>query len=201
MSNDEQAFGKLRNFLGSLPAGVVSDVVALARLLSPVWHMFAGSEEEGMEGSKLLTLKPLKTRIEQPQWQPPHLTFEIERHGATVLGSSRAEVHTWKLDVHHRRAEIASRRRRQVRPADKRFDAKAVADELAPFILAGEDHKGLKWSPGRKRVRLISDVLARTMAEDPPKQTVDGRMKKLRAQLVPLLVGWRDAGRGFFERA
>ena len=41
-------------------------------------------------------------RMEKVEWQPPYLTFSIERHGATVKGSTRAELQNWQVDTSHR---------------------------------------------------------------------------------------------------
>ena len=57
----------------------------LERLLSEVWDDLGGSDC-GMAGHKLIG------RMEHVEWNPPVLTFTIERHGGTVLGSTRAEL-------------------------------------------------------------------------------------------------------------
>ncbi len=36
---------------------------------------------------------------EDLRWSLPYYTFSLERHGATVNGSSRAEVHHWSVNV------------------------------------------------------------------------------------------------------
>ena len=60
--------------------------------LAPVWDALAG-DDGGM------TSRKLHGRMEVVLWNPPRLTFYIERHGATVLGSSRAEVQEWTVDL------------------------------------------------------------------------------------------------------
>jgi hypothetical protein len=46
----------------------------------PVWADLEGASDEAMEPWKL-------GRMENPEWLPPVLTFVVERHGGTVLGS------------------------------------------------------------------------------------------------------------------
>ena len=51
-----------------------------------------------MAGHKLIG------RMENVEWHPPILTFLIERHGGTVLGSARAELQRWTVDLDRRTA-------------------------------------------------------------------------------------------------
>lgn len=60
--------------------------------LAACWVDIEGSNEQGMDDHKL-------HRIENPRWDPPYVIFELERHGATVAGSSRAEVHRWHVNI------------------------------------------------------------------------------------------------------
>lgn len=53
-----------------------------------------------MEAHKLLS------RMEQIVWEPPVLTFVIARHGGMVLGSTRAELQHWAVDLNKMTAEI-----------------------------------------------------------------------------------------------
>jgi len=46
-----------------------------------------------------MTADKLLGRMEEVLWSPPDLTFSIERHGAAALGSSRAELQEWMIDV------------------------------------------------------------------------------------------------------
>src|SRR5215831_20472355 len=50
-------------------------------LLANCWHELEGAGETAMQARKL-------DRAEDVSWNPPVLSFTIERHGATVLGSS-----------------------------------------------------------------------------------------------------------------
>lgn len=65
----------LKNHLAESGSGPISDSTELGRLLAASWHEFAGSNEGGMEGYKLLG------RMENVVWNPPVLKFVVERHG------------------------------------------------------------------------------------------------------------------------
>jgi hypothetical protein len=82
----------LVTYLATIPPGPVPDLGDLERLLTDCWHEFTG-DDGGMAGQKLLG------RMEEVVWEPPILTFKIERHGGTVLGSSRATPQEWRLDL------------------------------------------------------------------------------------------------------
>jgi hypothetical protein len=72
------------------------NVTDLDRLLAASWDEFTG-DAGGMEGDKLLG------RIEDVTWQPPKFTFTIERHGGTLMGSTRAELQDWEVTSKSRR--------------------------------------------------------------------------------------------------
>ena len=69
-----------------------------------------------MEGYKLID------RMEKVEWVPPVLRFQIERHGATVKGSSRAELHEWTIDLCKATAECVSKGSRQIIPMAPRLN-------------------------------------------------------------------------------
>jgi hypothetical protein len=46
--------------------------------------------------------------MEDLEWNPPMLSFIIERHGAMVLGSTRAENQRWEIDMNKMEAECYS---------------------------------------------------------------------------------------------
>src|SRR4051812_8749544 len=70
----------------------ITDTTALECLLAACWPELGG-DHGGMEGCKLLG------RMEDVVWNPPQLTFSVERHGGTVQGSTRAELQRWTVDV------------------------------------------------------------------------------------------------------
>lgn len=84
---------ELLAYLASVPAGLIADTATLEVLLASCWKQFEGSNAEGMAGYKL------RGRMEDVVWHPPSLRFMIERHGATVLGSTRAARQEWNINI------------------------------------------------------------------------------------------------------
>lgn len=83
---------RLRGYLCTLPAGeVATPDEQLALLLREAWVSLAGGDETRMDASKL------EGRMEKVTWTPPVLTFTIERHGETVMGSSRSRLYRWTV--------------------------------------------------------------------------------------------------------
>ena len=82
---DGRAFNveALRRFLETQPIGPIADTRKVARLLAICWDQLDGGDATTMQAAKLWP-------IEDPVWSPPVLKFSIERHGETVMGSSRA---------------------------------------------------------------------------------------------------------------
>src|SRR5216684_9323390 len=85
----------LREHLSALPTGDISAVGPVTALLAACWNEFAGSGSERMHAGKL-------ARMEDVRWNPPVLSFRIERHGAMGLGSTRAELQHWRVDLDRR---------------------------------------------------------------------------------------------------
>jgi hypothetical protein len=81
----------LREHLGSLPSGEV-EKDRLLEFLVPAWPAIDGGSDHAMAAHKLM-------RIEHPSWRAPILEFDMERHGGTVLGSTRADLEHWAVDV------------------------------------------------------------------------------------------------------
>jgi hypothetical protein len=183
---------ELLNYLAAVPPGPVPDPADLERLLAACWHQLGG-DPGGMEGYKLLG------RMGGVAWAPPRLTFTVERHGGTVLGSSRATVQEWAVDLAKRTACCVERRGRQVRPTQPRLDVRPLADEVARLIVARQRDRRLKWyADGRVRV-LVGQILPEGAAV---KQTLAGRRKRFRAALVGRLAGegWAGCGVNVYQR-
>jgi hypothetical protein len=147
------------------------------------WDQFKGSRAEGMDGAKLYG------RIEDPAWQPPVLSFKIERHGGTVNGSTRADVHLWSVDLDAMAAKCEALGQRQLKPMQARLDVRPIAEELAGMIRSRQEDERLRWArDGSVRV-LQSKVLPRGSAVA---QTLQGRRRRLDSALGDLLrgAGW-----------
>jgi hypothetical protein len=137
----------LHRFLAASPPAI-PDPATLERLLAACWHEFKG-DDGGMTGQKLLG------RMEEVVWQPPILSFTVERHGGTVMGSSRASLQQWRLDLDKKTARCEERRFRQVRERQPRLDVEALAEEVASRILRQQADGRLRWcGDGRKAVAI-----------------------------------------------
>jgi hypothetical protein len=128
------------------------------------------------------------------------LSFRIERHGATALGSSRASIDAWTVDIDKMTTTVEKGvGRRQVRPLQPRLDVKPLAAELCAAIVAGQPDARLKWA-GDSQVRvLIGKVIPERSAV---KDTLAGRRKRLRDELTRLLASahWRLVRPNVYER-
>lgn len=191
-TSQDSRVAALKRYCDTLLPGPVADVHSLELMLGPVWDTLP-SDDPSMTGNKLLN------RMERPIWNPPVLTFRIERHPATVHGSSRAEVQEWTVDLERLTTTVNIVGRRQVSPTQPRFDMKPVAAELCSAIIAGNQDDRLKWD-GTSKVRvLIGKVLPERSAV---KDTLAGRRKRLRDELTRLLeqARWKLVRPNVYER-
>jgi hypothetical protein len=181
ITTEHRDIDALRAFLDAQPAGPVANTVQLVTLLDRCWQLFAGSGETGMRADKL-------PRMEQPIWNPPVLTFMLERHGQTVMGSTRATIYEWQVDLTTLTASNCPEMQRQVRPSDRRLDVKPIAEELAKAIINGRSDDRLKIIDADRVALNIGRVIPETC-----QQTTGARRKRLRNHLSALLAphGWR----------
>ena len=181
---------ELRDYLSSLPPGKVPDCERLECLLVRCWDALHGSDVEGTTARKLIR------RIENAEWNPPELSFTIERHGQTVFGSTRASLHHWTVDVGTGAADCDSRSSyRQIAPRARAVHVEPIARAIIAAVVAGRDAPPLKWlqKPNRVRVNLSNAVGA---SPTDYKQTIQGRTRRLRDQLITGMAeaGWRRVG-------
>jgi len=188
----EERVSDLRAFLEQLPTGdVPSDLYAeLERLVAKCWDDFHIAYDGGMEPWKLLR------RMEGAHWQPPVLSFIVERHGATVLGSKRATMQRWSLDTEEMKAECDESRRRQLYANQPPLKVQPIAHEIVDCILGHKEHPNINWRKDGS-VRVVSIGLLGSG----PKQTMEGRRKRFREALSLLLEphGWKAGGRGIYQ--
>lgn len=137
----------LQDFLLKLPPGPIGEIGELPALLAKAWESLIGTKSGGMRAEKLLG------RIDSVAWNPPRLEFTIERHGATVEGSTRANLQNWVVDVERGTADLRGSGTRQVRRSQPRLDIAILVVEISASVLAGGVSKALKWSPDRARCR------------------------------------------------
>ena len=83
MDGENPALQLLQRHLAALAPGAIADIGKLAALLAGCLHQVEGTHAQGMHAGKL-------ARMEAVRWEPPLLSFIIERHGAMALGSTRA---------------------------------------------------------------------------------------------------------------
>ena len=76
-------------------------------------------------------------RAEDLVWQPPVLSFKIERHGATALGSTRAEVQKWHVDVSSGNAHCESETYRQLIPRARGLIVRPIACKVCEVVKEG----------------------------------------------------------------
>jgi len=189
----ENPIERLRKLLADIGPGAVPSNVRsqLERLLAECWDSFGG-DEGGMEGYKLLG------RMEKPEWNAPNLTFTIARHGGTVMGSTRAELQEWtvNLDALTASTEPYSKRYRQLSPRAKTWKAEPVAEEIAQLIInRKEDPEKIKWLKNGGVTVLTTKVIPDASG---PQQTYDGRRRRLNRELGKLLspLGWERKRKG-----
>lgn len=179
-----ETLGTLSVLLRKNGPGPIVDVEEVRNALSAAWDECVGSDQTEMAAYKA-------TRATSMEWNPPRLTFLIERHGGAALGSSRAEKQRWTIDLGARTADVVTGGYRQLRPNTPAFDAAAAARGIALAVSAGAVRPGLAWkSPESVRIVLS------TFMPPGPTRTTEGRRKRLQAALDVEMArsGWTRTG-------
>ena len=170
----------LETFLQALPPGPIEDRATLIQRLTAVWDQLSGSSDQQTTTNKLY-------RLEEPVWEPPQtLRFRLERHGGTVLGSTRADVHVWAVDIATGTARIEKRTYRQLIPRDKPLKVKPLADAVAKAILFNLDHPAVQRRPNQT-VKIDIGLLIPSTNQ----ATTAGRRKRFRKALAEQLAEYR----------
>lgn len=193
--NDENISGLVAT-LNHVGPGPIVDADDLAFALGKCWHMLTGSETTKMAAFKL-------TRIEEVEWLPPILSFTIERHGSIALGSTRAELQSWKVDLDKMTTtpSIGGRYRR-VRPtaaAVRRSEMTNDAEELAAIMQHFQPDSRLVW----KDLDTVCIKVGEIIPNDCVRQTLVGRRKRFRNILRDVLgrEGWKESTKPYqFKR-
>lgn len=177
-------FAALTSFLNSQPPGPVANEEQLETLLVSAWDELGNSADGGMESHKL------RGRMENLAWNPPILSFQIERHGGTANGSIYAEMQLWDVDCEKGVAtyDKFNSRRRQVAAKSRPLKVAPVAKEIADSIRRGVADNRVKWLSSSEAKVLISEVVPDGGAQ----QTVSGRRKRFYTALQHELAeaGW-----------
>lgn len=182
-SDGAQSPPSLTSYLKELPPGPIQTSAPVIRLLVEAWDGLEGSSDGGMRWDKLAG------RCESLAWDPPLLSFVIERHGAIVNGSSRAELQYWSVDPESGRAWISKKGRRQLYPMSKRLNVIPLAERVASEIESGTKSEYLNWfADGSVRVR-VGKIIPETYA-----QTTVSRRRRFRDALVNTMAsrGWQE---------
>jgi hypothetical protein len=198
MKNENQETNELsvlRKYLKSIPTRELSanESADVTQLLCNAWpNLRITAGDANLEPRKLLG------RTENLRWNPPFLKFEIERHGATVMGSTRAHVYPWSIDLEQGTATMGWPTKRQVEVRDAPLKVQPIAEEIAACILAGRNDPRLKWKTDKNVRVLISHVIPATN-----QQTTSGRRKRFRVALEALIQshGWTRRSLNRYERA
>ena len=186
----------LASFLAGLPPGDVTDIKPLEAILARCWHCFTGGEIGRMAGSKLVG------RMEQVSWQPPILSFVIERHGAAALGSARAELQYWAVDLEEQIATLTRTRLRQIRPPQapiRRAEMESLAEQIASLIEDRAADDRVKWNADGTVHVIVFKLFPRGLGA---RATVEGRWRRFANILETVLAtrGWQALGRNRFGR-
>jgi hypothetical protein len=168
-----QSIAALTEHLTATPSGPV-DAAEIDHLLAAAWDRIRGSDSGGMTSAKIIG------RLESVDWEPPFLTFIVERHGGTVLGSTRAELQSWEINLETLTALYGTGRYRRVGPINPPMNVKPIVEEIGALILEhAEDHR-LQWRPDGTVAIKIGEIVPSANA---PKQTVAGRRRRFRNEL------------------
>ncbi len=172
---------ELRQLISTLPPGDMTEETRIARieeLLAACWDELPG-EDGGMPGYKVVG------RMEDVKWEPPRLSFSIERHGGTVMGSGYAELQSWIVDLERGSKTLENDWRRRWVGGSRNGPLKVgpIAAEIADLVKSGKQDRRLKWkSPDEVRI-LIGEVIA----DDCPNQTLAGRRRRFKTLLKEAL--------------
>ena len=183
---------QLKQHLSKLSEGPIADDDDTGILLALAWESLS-QDGGGMTGDNILG------RTEKMQWNPPFLTFQIERHGGTVRGSTRATIQRWTVDIEAKSASHDDSGFRQVRQRAKPLNVERLARKVAQLVSDGSSDNRLNWyTEGRVRVR-VSKIIPK---DDTPQQTLVGRRKRFHAALVKVLQGkgWEQIKRDVYVR-
>ncbi len=182
----------LQHHCATLPPGPVADVLTLERILAAAWNELV-SDDGRMEAYKLLN------RMEAVVWNSPILSFRIERHGGTVMGSTRAEIQHWTVDVELKTATLVKSGRRQLQPRAKPYPMKGVVAEVTEAIQKGQDDDRLHWDRPDKVTLKTCEVFPKGSAY---RMTLEARRTAFRSLVAAVLTkdGWERSGRDKFQR-
>ena len=171
----------LQDVLKNIPPGELQagDSQHILRVLTECWDQLRGATETSMRAFKL-------GRAERLTWNPPILSFTMERHGGTVLGSTRAELQDWTVDVETGIADCSPGGRRQLVPVARSVDVVPIAARVFETIDEGPASTSDLIKAGTVTWQGERQVIIKHSALIPNhgfQQTVAGRRRRLRTDL------------------
>jgi hypothetical protein len=173
----------LRFALSESGPGPIRDeeVGKIVGLLADCWTNLSGSDEQSTSPDKLWRAEDLK-------WNPPELTFQLERHGGTVQGSTRAELHFWTIDVDEKSARVAPGRFRQLNKAAPRLDLSPLCVRVRELVINHCEDAWLDWKSADRAVLRIGEIVGGEF-----EQTRASRRKRFRKKLQEIVGpdGWQ----------
>lgn len=183
MTNSGDNTQCLTTYLRQIPEGQIADTAELERLLGLAWDDFHG-DYGGMTSQKLIG------RMEEVLWQPPRLTFVIERHGGMDMGSTRARMQRWTVDLEQRMVRMCVWGYRQIIPRAAPLDVGPIAEEIVTLVLNGSEDRQIRWS----RTGNVQVLIGKILPEDSAcSQTLLRRRSRLSCAISWKLTthGWR----------
>jgi len=175
---------ELRTAVKGLPEGKLKgdDYHTVLSLLTNCWSELQKEDDSSMNAHKLY-------RAEELSFHPPAtLSFLMERHGQTVLGSVYADLHEWSVDLESATAFCNKYYgKRVVGEKDKPLKVKPLVEEVANNIF-NHGSKFVEWKSDTKVRVLISEIIPETV-----KQTTAERRKRFRCELEEIITsqGWK----------
>jgi hypothetical protein len=179
-----QPMRTLRVLLRRNGPGPIFDVEAARNALSDAWDECAGGDRTKLGAYSVASAQKL-------EWNPPLLTFLVDRHGGAAFGPSGAERQSWTIDLDAQTAEVVTTVYWQLRPGTPAFGVGAAARGIAVAVAAGAARPGLVWS-SPESVRVILSAFM----PPGPMRTTDVWRKRLRIALDAEMdgLGWTRTG-------
>lgn len=176
--------------MGTIPSGEVFDMSTLEILLSDCWDQLGTQGIGGMCSEKLVG------RMENAKWDPPTLTFDIERHGGLTLGSTRSDIQRWEVNLCTATTDLKKVVYRQTVPRQSKLDVKPLAGKISQLIRNNRDDPVVSWSENRSQVRVRIGKVKGLEADSAKKRTLENRRKRFHEALRSILepMGWQYIG-------
>ena len=189
MTTPNISLQELRDYLNVLPSGNIENTDKLEALMISCWNRLEGNDDGAMRRHKI------SGRLESVSWRSPVLSFAIERHGLVMMGSSKATVQHWEVNVLKGTAKCVQEKNRQLYPRAKPVYVKPIAEEISRKIFVAEEDPRFCWLADGQQVRVNLSAAIPGNALD-YKQTMMGRRRRLRDCLLQIMsqAGWARVG-------